>query len=242
MREAARLHGRPQLHYYTLPTGTWDKKGSATEFDESEWFVTLTTALRMDELIRATAPIMDQYDPEKRVGLIVDEWGTWYDVEPGTNPGFLYQQNTLRDALVAAINLNIFNQHADRVQMANIAQTVNVLQAMILTDGREDGADADLPRLRDVQGHQDATLLPLWLSCDDYTLTARHPRRQRIGLRGCARRDHALPVQPGSQPLDRTQRGGARDRDPEITGRVLTAGAIDAHNTLKTPTRRANTI
>ena len=77
---------------------------------------------------------MDKYDPQKRVGLVVDEWGTWYDVEPGTNPGFLYQQNTLRDALVAAINFHIFQRHADRVAMANIAQMINVLQAMILTD------------------------------------------------------------------------------------------------------------
>lgn len=89
----------------------------------------------MDELITRHSAIMDQYDPEKRVGIIVDEWGTWFNVEPGTNPGFLYQQNTIRDAMVAAITLNIFHKHAERVQMANIAQTVNVLQAMILTEG-----------------------------------------------------------------------------------------------------------
>ncbi len=99
MREAGALHGRPEpalLHRARRPGS---KKGSATEFDEDEWFVTLKKALRMDELITRHSAIMDRYDPEKRVGLIVDEWGTWYDVEPGTNPGFLYQQNTLRDAL-----------------------------------------------------------------------------------------------------------------------------------------------
>ena len=91
----------------------------------------------MEELIRRHSAIMDQYDPDKKVGMIVDEWGTWYDVEPGTNPGFLYQQNTMRDALVAGINLNLFNKHSDRVKMANIAQMVNVLQSMILTEGEK---------------------------------------------------------------------------------------------------------
>ncbi len=122
------------LHYYTVP-GEWSKKGSATDFDEKEWYKTLSKAADMDELIRKHGAIMDQYDPEKKIGLIVDEWGTWFDCEPGTNPGFLYQQNTMRDALVAGVTLNIFNKHCDRVKMANIAQLVNVLQAVILTDG-----------------------------------------------------------------------------------------------------------
>ena len=123
------------LHYYTVP-GSWETgKGSATEFDEKEWYRTLYKTWYMEELITRHGAIMDQYDPEKKVGLVVDEWGTWFDVEPGTNPGFLYQQNTIRDALVAGINLNIFNKHCDRVKMANIAQLVNVLQSVILTDG-----------------------------------------------------------------------------------------------------------
>ncbi len=123
------------LHYYTVPSGNWQKKGSATDFDEKEWYRTLKGTLKMEELIRRHGAIMDQYDPQKKIGMIVDEWGTWYDVEPGTNPGFLYQQNTMRDALVAGINLNLFNKNCDRVKMANIAQMVNVLQAVILTDG-----------------------------------------------------------------------------------------------------------
>jgi alpha-L-arabinofuranosidase len=134
MREAARHMDAISVHYYTLPTGKWDVKGRATGFTEDEWWATLARTWRMEWIVTEHSRIMDKYDPGKRVGLYVDEWGTWYDVEPGTNPGFLYQQNSLRDALVAAINLNIFHAHAERVRMSNIAQMVNVLQAMILTD------------------------------------------------------------------------------------------------------------
>lgn len=134
MREAAGYMDGLSLHYYTVPGDSWHKKGSATNFSDEEWLKTMSKAVFMEELIVKHSNIMDRYDPKKRVGLIVDEWGTWYDVEPGTNPGFLYQQNTLRDALVAGLSLNIFNNHCDRVQMANIAQTINVLQAVILTD------------------------------------------------------------------------------------------------------------
>ncbi|MDE5866815.1 MAG: alpha-N-arabinofuranosidase, partial [Lachnospiraceae bacterium] len=122
------------LHYYVVPEN-WSKKGSATDFDEKSWYKTISKALYMDELIVRHSAIMDQYDPEKKIGLMVDEWGCWYDVEPGTNPGFLYQQNTMRDALTAGVTLNIFNKHCDRVKMACIAQLVNVLQAVILTEG-----------------------------------------------------------------------------------------------------------
>ena len=135
MREAVKHMDALTVHYYTLPTGQWTHKGSATQFTEEEWIVTLARTLRMDSILTDHEHIMDKYDPQKRVGLLVDEWGAWYDVEPGTNPGFLYQQNSLRDALVAAVNLNVFHRHADRVRMTNIAQMVNVLQAMILTDG-----------------------------------------------------------------------------------------------------------
>lgn len=124
------------LHYYVVPGG-WDKKGSAAEFTQEDWYKTLSKALFMDELIRMHGDVMDQYDPKKEIGLMVDEWGDWFDVEPGTNPGFLYQQNTMRDALVAAVTLNIFNRHCDRVKMACIAQTVNVLQSVILTEGEK---------------------------------------------------------------------------------------------------------
>lgn len=135
MREAARFMDGLSLHYYTLPTGNWQDKGEATGFDEAAWFGTLKRTLHMEELIVKHSEIMDKYDPENKVALIIDEWGTWYNVEPGTNPGFLYQQNTMRDALVAGINLNLFNNYNKRVQMANLAQIVNVLQALVLTEG-----------------------------------------------------------------------------------------------------------
>lgn len=124
------------LHYYVHPEG-WEVKGSATEFDEEVWYKTLSKALYMDELIERHGTIMDRFDPQKKIGMSIDEWGTWFTCEPGTNPGFLYQQNTVRDALVAGVTMNIFNKHCDRVKMACIAQTVNVLQAMILTEGEK---------------------------------------------------------------------------------------------------------
>ena len=122
------------LHYYVHPGG-WDKKGSATDFDEETWYLTMEKALYIEELINMHSRIMDEFDPEKKIGLMVDEWGCWFDVEPGTNPGFLYQQSTMRDALVAAVSLNIFNRHCDRVKLACIAQMVNVLQSVVLTEG-----------------------------------------------------------------------------------------------------------
>ena len=146
------------LHYYTHPGG-WENKGSATDFDEKMWYQTMKKTWYMEELIRRHGAIMDQYDPEKKVGMIIDEWGTWYDVEPGTNPGFLYQQNTMRDALVAGINLNIFNKHSDRIQMANLAQMVNVLQAVLLTEGEKMIKTPTYHVFDMYKYHQDAMLL-----------------------------------------------------------------------------------
>jgi alpha-N-arabinofuranosidase len=125
------------LHYYTIPTGKWNAKGSATSFNEDEYFKTMKNSYKMEELVTKHSAIMDKYDSARKVALVVDEWGIWTDVEPNTNPGFLYQQNSLRDAFIAGINLNIFNNHADRVRMANLAQTVNVLQSLILTKGNQ---------------------------------------------------------------------------------------------------------
>ncbi len=156
------------LHNYTLPEG-WMPKVSATEFDTTGWYKTMRATLRMDELISRHSAIMDQYDPSKRVGLIVDEWGTWFAVEPGTNPGFLYQQNTLRDALVAGIHLNIFNQHADRVKMANIAQLVNVLQSVILTKGSQMVLTPTYYVFKMYQVHQGATMVPVNLNSKTIT-------------------------------------------------------------------------
>ncbi len=121
------------LHYYTIG-GTWTAKGSAAGFDDDDYWRTIVAAQAIEPLLRRHIAVMDRYDPERKVGLVLDEWGTWWDVEPGTNPGFLFQQNTMRDALVASLHFDVFHRLADRLSMANIAQTVNVLQAMVLTD------------------------------------------------------------------------------------------------------------
>ncbi|MDE7222152.1 MAG: alpha-N-arabinofuranosidase [Acetatifactor sp.] len=166
---AERAHGFMNglsLHYYTHPDG-WEKKGSALDFDEEKYYKTMKKTLYMEDLIRGHGAIMDQYDPEKKIGLIVDEWGTWYEVEPGTNPGFLYQQNTMRDALVAGINLNIFNKHCDRVKMANIAQLVNVLQSVILTEGEKMIKTPTYHVFNMYKYHQDAELLESYVETEE---------------------------------------------------------------------------
>ncbi len=163
-----KFHGHLEglsLHYYTHPEG-WQIKGSATDFDAKTWYKTLAKTLYIEELIRRHGAIMDQYDPEKKIGMIVDEWGTWFTVEPGTNPGFLYQQNTMRDALVAGINLNIFNKHSDRVKMANIAQMVNVLQSVVLTDGPQMLKTPTWHIFNMYKHHQDATLVDSFLETE----------------------------------------------------------------------------
>ncbi len=154
------------LHYYVHPEG-WEIKGPATEFDQEVWYKTLGKALYMKELIERHGRIMDQYDPEKKIGMIVDEWGTWYTVEAGTNPGFLYQQNTVRDALVAGVTLNIFNKHCDRVKMANLAQMVNVLQAVLLTEGDQMVKTPTYHVFHQYRYHQGAKLLHSDLTGED---------------------------------------------------------------------------
>jgi alpha-N-arabinofuranosidase len=154
------------LHSYT---GTWGwENSSATKFQEKFWFKVLEEALKAGDIITKQKVIMDRFDPAKVEGLVVDEWGTWYDVEPGTNPGFLYQQNTLRDALVASLTFDIFNKNCDRVKMANIAQTVNVLQAVILTKDDQIVLTPTYYAFKMYKVHQDATLLPIDLTCEKY--------------------------------------------------------------------------
>jgi alpha-N-arabinofuranosidase len=155
------------IHYYSLVDG-WNNKGSATDFDERQWFQTMQANLQMDQIIKGHSDIMDRYDPRKTKGLVVDEWGNWFNVEPGTNPGFLYQQNTIRDALTAAIHLNIFNQHADRVKVANLAQMVNVLQSVILTKDDKMVLTPTYHVFRMFRVHQEARLLNIDLRCEDY--------------------------------------------------------------------------
>ncbi len=163
------LHGLMDglsLHYYVHPGG-WENKGSATQFDEKEWFRTMKKAWFMEELVKKHGDIMDKYDPEKNIGMIVDEWGCWFDVEPGTNPGFLYQQNTMRDALVACVTLNIFNKHCDRVKMANIAQMVNVLQSVILTEGEKMILTPTYHIFHMYKYHQNAQLLESFMETEE---------------------------------------------------------------------------
>lgn len=180
MRDAAGHMDGLSVHYYTLP-GTWQNKGSSTKFTTDDWKLTLQKAANIEGFIQSTAAIMDRYDPAKRVGIVMDEWGTWYDVEPGTNPGFLYQQNTIRDALVAGLSLNIFNTYADRVQVANIAQTVNVLQAMALTEGEKMILTPTYHVFDMYKVHLDATLLPCALECASYV-----PQQALTGTHGVA--------------------------------------------------------
>ncbi len=149
------------LHYYTMPLDWSKPKGSAVDFDEKEWFKILKMTLYMEEIIEKNIEILDKYDKNKKVGLIIDEWGAWYQVEPGTNPSFLYQQNTLRDALVAGINLNLFNNHCDRIEMANLAQMINVLQSVILTEGHKMILTPTYHVFKMFSVHQDATLLDI---------------------------------------------------------------------------------
>ncbi|WP_205569516.1 alpha-N-arabinofuranosidase [Arachidicoccus soli] len=156
------------LHYYTIPTGNWGKKGSATNFTEAEYFNTMKNCLKMEELVTKHAAVMDKYDPQKKVALVVDEWGVWTDPIPGTNPSFLRQQNSMRDALIAATTLNIFNNHADRVRMANLAQTVNVLQSLVLTKGDDMLLTPTYYVFNMYKVHQDAKLLPLKISVPEY--------------------------------------------------------------------------
>ena len=175
---AARPDARPgpfqaiSLHHYTL-SGPWEAKGLATEFTEQDWYLTLSRAFEIDALLARHSTVMDRYDPYRAVGLVLDEWGTWWDVEPGTNPGFLYQQNTLRDALVASLHFDAFHRHAGRLSMANIAQTVNVLQAMILTDP-ESGALVLTPTYHVFAmntEHHDAAALPVHISLPEQSPT-----------------------------------------------------------------------
>ncbi|MBD5778052.1 alpha-N-arabinofuranosidase [Pelagicoccus sp. NFK12] len=156
------------LHVYTID-GSWSThKGQAVNFDESGWYRLMKRAMWMDELITNHTAIMDAHDPEKRVWLIVGEWGTWHEQEEGSVPGFLYQQNTLRDALTASVTLDIFHQHLDRVKMANIAQTINVLQAMILTDGERMLRTPTYHVFDLYKPHREATALPFELDRGQY--------------------------------------------------------------------------
>lgn len=167
MREIpANMMNAVALHHYS--TVKWSEKGSATDFSEQQYFATMKSALLMDELVRRHSTIMNKYDPNKKIAMVVDEWGGWYEVEPGTNPGFLFQQNTMRDAMIAGVTLNIFQNHCDRVKMANLAQAVNVLQAVILTNKEKMILTPTYHVMEMYNVHQDATMLPVTVQTPDY--------------------------------------------------------------------------
>ena len=236
MSQAARHMDGLSLHYYTLPTSNWEKKGSATQFEEKEWHATLVRTLRIDEFIQKHSAIMDKYDPEKRVGLMVDEWGTWYDSEPGRDMGALYQQNTLRDAVVAGVNLNIFQKHADRVRMANIAQMVNVLQAMILTDKEKMVLTPTYHVFRMYRVHQEAKMIPVDLKAPEYKVgDASVPSLNVSASRDGEGRLHLSVV--NLEPMRAAEIvvtvSGATIKS--ASGEVLTAPAMNAMNTFDRP-------
>lgn len=236
MREAGKHMDAISVHYYTLPRGSWKDKGAATGFPESEWLSTFTRTLRMDQIIVNHSKAMDKYDPERRVALLVDEWGTWYDVEPGTNEGFLYQQNSLRDALVTAVNLNIFHRHAARVRMTNIAQMVNVLQAMILTDGPKMLKTPTYHAFAMYTPFRGATYVPVEVSTAEYRLGS----ESVPAVHATAARDKAGAVHIALTNLDPKRAATVELRLPgqtlkSLQGQILTAASTDAINTFDAP-------
>jgi alpha-N-arabinofuranosidase len=223
-------------HYYTIPGKEWRNKGKSIGFPEAEWISTLSHTMRIDEYITNNEKILDQNDPQGKVAFYVDEWGTWYDPEPGREPGFLWQHNTLRDALVAGLNFNIFHRHAKRVQMTNIAQMVNVLQAMILTDGPKMALTPTYHVFQMYIPFQGATYLPSEITTPEYKLADETVPAVSVS----AARDTSGKLQlalvnldPNREAVVTTQITGAAATQAQ--GRVLTAKTMDARNTVDAP-------
>jgi alpha-N-arabinofuranosidase len=236
---ASRVHegmDAVSFHYYTIPGETWAHKGAAVGFEEDEWISTLAHTLLMDGFIVRNAAALQSHDPGNKVALAVDEWGTWYDPEAGREPGFLLQQNTLRDALVAAVNLNLFHHHADRVRLANIAQMVNVLQAMILTEGPNMVLTPTYHVFRMFRPFQDATYLPTDVTAPDYGLGA--VRVPSLSVSAARAADGVVTIAlvnldpHRTLAVDGTLAGLAATT---VSGQVLSAGEMDAHNTFASP-------
>jgi alpha-N-arabinofuranosidase len=222
------------VHHYSVID--WANKGSATEFDERMYFTTMSRAWDIERMIKGHATIMDKYDPDKNVAMMVDEWGGWYNVEPGTNGGFLYQQNTMRDAMIAGMTLNIFNNHADRIQMANIAQVVNVLQAVILTDEERIILTPTYHVMEMYKVHQDATLIPMYLKTEDYEFDG----KKLPAISASASKDAQGNVNVSIVNIDMNKshkisldlRG---ENFTSLSGRILKANTVQEHNTFENP-------
>jgi len=224
------------LHHYSVID--WSKKGPSTTFEEDIYFQTMTKALAMEDHIQAHSRVMDKYDPAKKIGLIVDEWGGWYEVEPATNPGFLYQQNTMRDAMIAGTTLNTFNNYCDRVKMANLAQTINVLQAVILTDKEKMLLTPTYHVLEMYKVHQDAMMIPIHVKSADYKLSEKSLKA--ISASASVNENGAVHISLVNIHATEAQTIRIPVRGMEINtvaGRILTAEKLQAHNTFESPNR-----
>ena len=222
------------LHHYSVID--WSKKSSAVDFNDLEYFTTMKRALQMEELVTRHSTIMDKYDPKKKVALVVDEWGGWYDVEPNTNPGFLYQQNTMRDAMLAGATLNIFNNHADRVRVANLAQTINVLQAVLLTNEEKIILTPTYHVMEMYNVHQDAKLIPLTVKSDDFTLG----NESLKAISASASIDnsgttHITIVNIDSKKSNDVNLDVFGANYKTVSGRILSSAKINDHNTFDKP-------
>ncbi len=237
MQQVGRQMNGLSVHYYTV-TGWQGSKGSATDFDAESYYWTMGKALEIEEVLQKHMGIMDQYDPERRIGLMVDEWGTWWDVEPGTNPGHLYQQNTLRDAMVAALTLNVFNRYPERIRMANIAQIVNVLQSMILTRADRMVLTPSYHVFDMYKIHQDAVSLPLDVLTDKKEIRGRMV--ELVNASASRSADGTVNITLANIDLD-----NARQVEIDLTafvprtvqGRMITAEKMTDHNTYDDPHR-----
>jgi alpha-N-arabinofuranosidase len=222
------------MHNYTVVR--WPPAYKSVGFGETEYAEILNSTLEMERLIATHSAVMDRYDPEKRIALVVDEWGGWYAPLPGTNPGFLVQQNSLRDAILAALNLNIFARHADRVRGANIAQMVNVLQAMIITDEEKMVLTPTYHVFRMYVPFQDATFVPVSFDAGVYTHgSVTLPRVDAMAARDRAGKLWlALTNLDPSRPVTiEAKLAGAAPRS--AAGETLTAAAVDSVNTFEAP-------
>ncbi|MGV3658306.1 MAG: alpha-N-arabinofuranosidase, partial [Chitinophagaceae bacterium] len=222
------------LHYYAVID--WNKKGHSVNFGEEHYFKTMQQAWKMDEYVRGHAAVMDKWDKEKKLALIVDEWGGWYDVEPGTNPGFLYQQNTVRDAMIAGMTLNIFNNNSDRVRMANLAQTVNVLQAVILTDKEKMILTPTYHVMEMYTVHHDAQLLPLQIKSADYVFGGEKlPAVNGSASKDAQGRTHVSLVNIDAAKPQKIIINIDGANFKSVSGRILSSPKLQDHNTFEQP-------
>jgi alpha-N-arabinofuranosidase len=222
------------LHHYAVID--WNHKSPAVDFSEQQYFASMKSALMMNELVTKHSAIMDKYDPEKKIALVVDEWGGWYDVEPGTNPAFLYQQNTMRDAMIAASTLNIFNNHSDRVRMANLAQTINVLQAVILTNKEKIILTPTYYVMEMYNVHQNAKLIPVVLNTDDYS----YGNEKLPAVSASASVDSTGAVHISLANINASKEEAVSikvegNKYKKISGTILTSPKLQDHNTFENP-------